>query len=274
MAAQVLAHKEDRCISGVWESHTLLGLLWRCFGSVRLDRTGTQKIFFPLAKIATEVQAPSWSWASVEGPINYSLIRSVRNISFDAEIVVLDYPKLFNNTYWIMSPTCSLTLRGRVMDIAVEVPGQLLLRGSPIASHPHCSFLLNPPTIQSDLAIPKYDIFYQGHGPIQPHCDTCSLIHETVVFWPDTQLSPEQDRTGKYYLQKCIWPVERPKPAMIQTQCLLLYNRPGICWGGLMLQKSQQCEEAYERLGFVEFYSTHPLFEQLEELPYDVLKLL
>ncbi|KAH0422188.1 heterokaryon incompatibility protein [Colletotrichum camelliae] len=99
MATQILDRSEDRCLAGIWEADMLQGLLWRCFGRTGIDSIGNETIFFPMSKIGTELQAPSWSWASVEGPITYSLIRESSQRTFDAEILAVDYPKIYQIDY-------------------------------------------------------------------------------------------------------------------------------------------------------------------------------
>ncbi|KAK1840485.1 heterokaryon incompatibility protein [Colletotrichum chrysophilum] len=128
MATQILDRSEDRCLAGIWEVDILPGLLWRYFGRGGIDSTGNETIFFPMSKIGTELQAPSWSLASAEGPITYSPVRGSSRRTVDAEILAVNYPKVYNDSRYIISSSCSLPLRGRLMNVMLDLPDRLLLR--------------------------------------------------------------------------------------------------------------------------------------------------
>ncbi|KAH9226554.1 hypothetical protein K456DRAFT_42822 [Colletotrichum gloeosporioides 23] len=204
MATQILDRSEDRCLAGIWEVDILPGLLWRYSGRGGIDSTGNETIFFPVSKIGTELQAPSWSLASIEGPITYSLIRGSSRRIVDAEILAVNYPKVYNDSRYIISSSCSLPLRGRLMNAMLDLPDRLLLRGNSTATQPHCtlqfSLFGDTAQVESNIAIPTYDDSYRCHHAIQPGCH-CGLNHETVVFWPDAQLTLAQGHDGKKYFE-------------------------------------------------------------------------
>ncbi|CAG8956743.1 hypothetical protein HYFRA_00012287, partial [Hymenoscyphus fraxineus] len=63
---QMAAHLDDDCILGVWKKDPLRSLAWF------VDSTKPQK--WRLRRHFEErVQAPSWSWISVNGPVNYQI---------------------------------------------------------------------------------------------------------------------------------------------------------------------------------------------------------
>ncbi|CAG8981774.1 hypothetical protein HYALB_00004716 [Hymenoscyphus albidus] len=60
---QMASHLDDDCILGVWKKDPLRSLAWF------VDSTEPQK----WQHFEERVQAPSWSWISVNGPVNYQL---------------------------------------------------------------------------------------------------------------------------------------------------------------------------------------------------------
>lgn len=58
VAAQIQAYTRDSYLAGLWKGDVIGGLLWAACATEELQRT-------------TEYRAPSWSWASIEGPIYY-----------------------------------------------------------------------------------------------------------------------------------------------------------------------------------------------------------
>lgn len=222
-----------------------------------------------MSKIGTELQAPSWSLASVERPITYSLIRGSSRRTVDAEILAVNYPKVYNDSRYIISSSCSLPLRGRLMNVMLDLPDQLLLRGNSTATQPHCtlqfSLFGDTAQVESNIAIPMYDDSYRCHHAIQPGCH-CGLNHETVVFWPDAQLTLAQSHDGKKHFENFVWPTEIVTPGRMEVQCLLLYTDSQECWGGTLVQKSRQNERSYGRLELVEFDSTHSAFDSIADV--------
>lgn len=141
MATHILDRSEDRCLAEIWEVDILPGLLRRYFGKGDIDSTGNETVSFLMSKIGTELQAPSWSLASVEGPITYSLIRGSSRRIVDAEISAVNCLKVYNDSRYIISSSCNLLLRGRLMNKMLDLPDRLLLRGNSTATQPlaHCS---------------------------------------------------------------------------------------------------------------------------------------
>jgi hypothetical protein len=66
-------HKAIQCkyLAGIWECHILGGLLWR---KVPLDRLQSEssKSKLSIPQAFGDLQAPSWSWAASNGPLQYS----------------------------------------------------------------------------------------------------------------------------------------------------------------------------------------------------------
>ncbi|KAF4441184.1 HET-domain-containing protein [Fusarium austroafricanum] len=69
IASQIHAKTGGRCVAGIWENQVLDGLLWRCLGRAGFNKDSKWQIFLPMAMQHGQCKAPSWSWASVEGPI-------------------------------------------------------------------------------------------------------------------------------------------------------------------------------------------------------------
>lgn len=58
--------------------------------------------------------------------------------------------------------------------------------------------------------------------------------------------------------------VNNPKPRSVEVWCLFFYKTPtGL--GALVLRKSGRHVDAYERLGLLEVYLSHPGFQDIAE---------
>ncbi|KAI8662094.1 HET domain-containing protein [Fusarium sp. Ph1] len=71
IASQIHAKTGGRCVAGIWVNQLLDGLRWRCYGRAGFNKDFKRQIFLPMAMQDGECKAPSWSWASTEGPITY-----------------------------------------------------------------------------------------------------------------------------------------------------------------------------------------------------------
>ena len=66
-------------VAGIWSTHLPSALLWR---TVQLSEIYTRKVINPLATFQPrhpqQHRGPSWSWASIDGEINYDSQRCQR----------------------------------------------------------------------------------------------------------------------------------------------------------------------------------------------------
>jgi hypothetical protein len=72
--------------------------------------------------MGTEVhQAPSWSWVSIEGPINYDLLLEAKSSEFVAAVVDINCSLTESNHVPREQDENSITLRGRLMSAQLEI---------------------------------------------------------------------------------------------------------------------------------------------------------
>jgi len=70
--------------AGLWREHVHAGLLWYADGSL-----------MPVRRVTASFSAPSWSWASLDGPVNMIFSRESRMINTQLAATVLEHePKL------------------------------------------------------------------------------------------------------------------------------------------------------------------------------------
>lgn len=277
IASQISRRTGSRCVAGIWEKECYFryGLTWRCFGKVIRNKEEDQpEVKFPLAKRETERSAPSWSWASIEGQVDYNGVVPDGTVTFSAEVVDLQYPIPEYQPSYIIAPDAVLTLRGKLMDLLVKISDHLRFRRSEEPAQPHCIPIINFPPARDDLALPLYEIYIGGFQPYISRCSTCMWPHETVVFWPDAQLIPRSNKdTNEVYLHKCGHLTKAFLGATVKAQCLFLYGDRRR-WGGLVLQKHRTKDGMYERLGLMEIYDTHGSFETIENLDTAEVKVV
>jgi hypothetical protein len=65
--------------AGLWKEHVHSGLLWHAEGSL-----------MPVRSTTTASNAPSWSWASLDGPVNMIFSRASRNLTTELTATVLE----------------------------------------------------------------------------------------------------------------------------------------------------------------------------------------
>jgi hypothetical protein len=83
----------DTCLAGIWKSWFLQGLLWRL-----QDPDWDTYVFFPKkAQRAESWRAPSWSFASVEGVVLYTLLENDLGREIIAELLDCDVTPIGKN---------------------------------------------------------------------------------------------------------------------------------------------------------------------------------
>ncbi|EPE32882.1 heterokaryon incompatibility protein [Glarea lozoyensis ATCC 20868] len=240
-----VAGKDDVFLAGFWRSHLLQGLAWRCLGKPGRGRKGIAE-----TGIVTEPYlAPTWSWASIQGPINFEKLAMTKGNSFGA-IDVINMPKALGKS----PEENGLTMRGRIFKAQITIEDSYILRRNAQATHWMDYVVIRE--IPDDHTIPHYPIFIQGRDPMVPTPDG-NCVNETAIFWPDCPLAIR--------LQNGLKVVERRNSSSeantgkVDVWCFLLYSN-GQTLGALVLSKSNSRQDCFERVGFMELYHTHPIF--------------
>lgn len=100
IASEFQEKNGERYIAGLWRSHLLQGVLWLVYPSNRIPIEGEP------------YRAPTWSWASVDQPINYRF--DSWEFVPDAEIISVECHASGQDPFGAVSPGANLSLRGRV----------------------------------------------------------------------------------------------------------------------------------------------------------------
>lgn len=104
-------------VAGIWREHFVSGLLWR-----RHNRTKT------LVRFLDKYIAPSWSWASVEGRLEYRSTELVDSPTKGPSLKILNYnvleKKILENnerSYSKLQPGGSITVQGMVHQVILDL---------------------------------------------------------------------------------------------------------------------------------------------------------
>jgi hypothetical protein len=158
---------ENTLVAGLWSNRILESLTWRCLG--RPGRGSGGKALVGRAHVA--YQAPSWSWASIEGPINCEKLHMESGGNYHiAE--VLNFPKTLAQS---PQDNC-LTIRGRIMKAQLDISsGGYTLRRRARAQTWMDSVVVGY-AIHDDHTIPHYPNFHPkirsyGTNPGRQWCE-------------------------------------------------------------------------------------------------------
>ena len=173
LAQQYQSRLKSAYLAGLWRTNLITDLMWFAYPDLSKNpkRYSTQKL--------QTWRAPSWSWASLEGPIRFCRTLQIAKAEHDVE----------NVTYWveIVSATCTpssldplgtvasgrLALRGRSRESFLQhrenCTGRETRQFSITHSSPRFSYIRSNFTVEGHEVDVDYDLI--NHGLMEPNSD-------------------------------------------------------------------------------------------------------
>jgi hypothetical protein len=217
---------EDNYLAGIWEQDIVNGLSWH---SVK-----------PSNRPISRPQGPSWSWASIEGPVSYDVGEySMHEGSSKFQLLSFECKPRGKNKFGEVENAQIL-----VSGLAIELRLASIHRYDPEESYPLLSIF------KGRLG--------QGH----------SLDSMYVGMIPDTKLIPVKVQDGEGNFQNTIArDLENGAIAEVDGSvlCLLIGDRNRNI-NALVLGYSSRCNGAFERLGVIQYGYVGSLAQECRRL--------